>query len=373
MKGDEKVRYVFYLEGLGCANCAAKMEKSIKGIDSVEFASIDFTNKKLVIETDEKNYENVLNRAEEIIKGIESNVNLKKYSEKEQIKSKVSINIIEILKYSFGILFFILMFFIDKIQVKIPFAIISYILIGGDIVLKAFKNIIKGRLFDENFLMVVATIGAFIIGEFPESISVMLFYKIGEFFQDMAVDNCKRSIDSLLKLKVDYANLIDGTKILKVNPQTLNIGDFILIKPGERIPVDGIVVEGQSIIDMSALTGESFPINCEKGSEVLSGSINLDRVIKVKVTKTYENSTFKKIIDLVENAASNKAKSENFITKFASYYTPTVVLLALLISLIPPLLGYGTFLKWTYRGLIFLVASCPCALVISIPLTFLAA
>ncbi|QCX34185.1 cadmium-translocating P-type ATPase [Caloramator sp. E03] len=370
MKGDEKMRYVFYLEGLGCANCAAKMEKCIKAIDGVDFALIDFANKKLIIDTDEKNYSLVLNRAKEIVKGIESHVNLTNYDEERTIEKKSFINWKESLRYGLGILFFILMFFVNKYTMRISFAILSYILIGGDILLKAFNNIKKGRVFDENFLMTIATIGAFFIGELPEAISVMLFYKIGETLQDMAVDNSRRSINKLLSLKVDYANLLNGTNILKVKPEDLNIGDLILIKPGERIPVDGIIVEGKSIIDMSSLTGESIPVACDMNSEVLSGAINLERMIKVKVTKTYENSTVKKILDLVENSASNKAKTENFITKFAEYYTPIVVLLAAIISFIPPILGYGSIAKWIYRGLIFLVVSCPCALVISIPLTF---
>lgn len=296
MKGDEKMRYVFYLEGLGCANCAAKMEKCIKAIDGVDFALIDFANKKLIIDTDEKNYSLVLNRAKEIVKGIESHVNLTNYDEERTIEKKSFINWKESLRYGLGILFFILMFFVNKYTMRISFAILSYILIGGDILLKAFNNIKKGRVFDENFLMTIATIGAFFIGELPEAISVMLFYKIGETLQDMAVDNSRRSINKLLSLKVDYANLLNGTNILKVKPEDLNIGDLILIKPGERIPVDGIIVEGKSIIDMSSLTGESIPVACDMNSEVLSGAINLERMIKVKVTKTYEIQQLKKYL-----------------------------------------------------------------------------
>ncbi|WP_073248733.1 heavy metal translocating P-type ATPase [Caloramator proteoclasticus] len=362
------LKYEYYLEGLGCANCAAKMEKRIKEIEGVEFASIDFVNKKLIIET--KNVESVSKEAENIIKSIESHVNMvsinnleEKLEEKEELKSKF-------IQYLIGIVLFLIMIFSKNQSIKLVFAFISYILIGGDIVLKALKNIIKGQIFDENFLMTVATFGAFLIGEYPEAISVMLFYKIGETLQDMAVDKSRKSIKNLLKLKAEFANLLKDNNPIKVKPEELKIDDVILVKAGERIPVDGVVVEGVSSLDTSALTGETMPYFVNEGKEVLSGSINLDGIIKVKVTKPYKDSTVKRILDLVENAAANKAKTENFITKFARYYTPVVVGLSFLLSVLPPFLGYGTYKEWIYRALIFLVVSCPCALVISIPLSF---
>ncbi|SHE95092.1 Cd2+/Zn2+-exporting ATPase [Caloramator proteoclasticus DSM 10124] len=362
------MKYEYYLEGLGCANCAAKMEKRIKEIEGVEFASIDFVNKKLIIET--KNVESVSKEAENIIKSIESHVNMvsinnleEKLEEKEELKSKF-------IQYLIGIVLFLIMIFSKNQSIKLVFAFISYILIGGDIVLKALKNIIKGQIFDENFLMTVATFGAFLIGEYPEAISVMLFYKIGETLQDMAVDKSRKSIKNLLKLKAEFANLLKDNNPIKVKPEELKIDDVILVKAGERIPVDGVVVEGVSSLDTSALTGETMPYFVNEGKEVLSGSINLDGIIKVKVTKPYKDSTVKRILDLVENAAANKAKTENFITKFARYYTPVVVGLSFLLSVLPPFLGYGTYKEWIYRALIFLVVSCPCALVISIPLSF---
>lgn len=360
------MKYEFYLEGLGCANCAAKMEKKIKELEGVNFASIDFVNKKLVIETE--NVDIVSKKAEEIIKGIESHVNMVSIKDEVEKEDKIDKGII--IKYLIGVVLFISMLFMENDTIKLIFALTSYILIGGDIVYRAFKNILKGQVFDENFLMTVATFGAFLIGELPEAISVMLFYKIGETLQDMAVDKSRKSIKKLLSLKAEYANLVKGEEILKVKPEELKLDDIILIKPGERVPVDGVVIEGRSSLDTAALTGESMPSYVEQGSDILSGSINLEGVLKVRVLKTYQNSTVKKILDLVENAASKKAKTENFITKFARYYTPAVVGLAFILAVIPPVLGFGDFKRWIYRALIFLVVSCPCALVISIPLSF---
>lgn len=370
------LKFEFYLDGLGCANCAAKMEKRINELEEVNFATIDFVNKKLIIDTEEKNYNNVSKKAEEIIKSIESHVNIISKKEEhhehahEHTHGENALTRGDIIKYSLGIALFISMFVIKNPIIKLSFAFISYVLIGGDIVLNAFKNVFKGQVFDENFLMTVATFGAFLIGEYPEAISVMLFYKIGETLQDMAVDSSRKSIKSLIQIKAEYANLILNNQIKTISPKELKIGDIVLVKPGERVPIDGIVIEGTSSIDTSALTGESMPRFIEEGKDVLSGSINLDGVIKVKATKNYQNSTVQRIMDLVENATQHKAKTEKFITKFARYYTPIVVLLALIIAVMPPVLGYGDFSKWVYRALIFLVVSCPCALVISIPLSF---
>ncbi len=249
--------------------------------------------------------------------------------------------------------------------------IISYIIVGFDIVKKAIRNIIRGKVFDENFLMAVATIGAFGIGEFPEAVAVMLLYQIGELFQSYAVDKSRKSISSLMNIRPDFANVERDGKIQKVDPDEVKIGEIIVIKPGEKVPLDGIVIEGDSSLDTKALTGETLPKNVTISDEVLSGCINVHGVIKIKVTKEFGESTVSKILDLVENASSKKSKSENFITKFAQYYTPIVVIIAVILAIIPPIfIQDATFLEWIYRALSFLVVSCPCALVISIPLSF---
>ena len=249
--------------------------------------------------------------------------------------------------------------------------IVSYLIVGFEILRKAVKNIFKGKVFDENFLMAVATLGAFAIGEFPEAVAVMLFYQVGELFQDYAVDKSRKSIASLMDIRPDYANVVRDGKEEKVSPGEVKIGETILVKPGEKIPLDGFVIEGKSTLDTKALTGESVPREVAEGEQVLSGCINLNGVIKIEVTKEFGESTVSKILDLVENASSKKAKSENFITKFAAYYTPIVVIIAVILAIIPPLMIDGAnFQDWLYRALSFLVVSCPCALVISIPLSF---
>lgn len=248
---------------------------------------------------------------------------------------------------------------------------ISYLIVGMEVLREAVEHILKGKIFDENFLMSVATIGAFIIGEFPEAVAVMLFYQIGEFFQNYAVNKSKKSIAELMDIRPEYANIIRDDKQEKISPSDVKIGEVIIVKPGEKVPLDGIVIEGNTLLDTKALTGESIPKEILEGSEILSGCININGVIKVKVTKEYSESTVNKILDLVENASSKKSKSENFITKFAKYYTPVVVIIAALLAFIPPLFITNTsFTDWAYRALSFLVVSCPCALVISIPLSF---
>lgn len=249
--------------------------------------------------------------------------------------------------------------------------ILAYAMVGIEIVIKAFKNIIKGKVFDENFLMAVATIGAFAIGELPEAVAVMLFYQVGELFQSYAVSKSRESISNLMDIRPDFANVERNKDVEKVKPENVKIGEIIIIKPGEKVPLDGIVVEGNSSLDTKALTGESLPKDVKVNEEVLSGFINLNGVIKVKVTKEYGESTVSKILDLVENASNKKSKSENFITKFAKYYTPIVVITALILAIVPPLIIKDAVLSdWIYRALSFLVVSCPCALVISIPLSF---
>ena len=274
----------------------------------------------------------------------------------------------------------IISFILFLIAIAIPFGndlinkilfIIAYLIVGLEIVWKAIKNIFRGKVFDEHFLMSIATIGAFAIGEFPEAVAVMLFYQVGELFQDYAVDKSRKSIASLMDIRPDVAYVKRNGKIEKLSPEEVEIGENIVVKPGEKIPLDGTIVEGSSLIDTSALTGESLPREVNVGDKVLNGCINKNGLLTIKVEKEFGESTVSKILDLVENASSKKSKSENFITKFARYYTPIVVMIAVLLAIIPPfVLNLGEFRQWLYRALTFLVVSCPCALVISIPLGF---
>ena len=272
-----------------------------------------------------------------------------------------------------GAIFFIvaLIINIDINWISPVLFLVSYIIVGGDVVLRALRNIVRGKVFDENFLMSIATIGAFFVGDFPEGVAVMLFYQVGELFQSYAVNKSRKSIANLMDIRPDYANVKKGDELVKVDPDEVQIGDIIVIKAGEKVPLDGKVIEGSSMIDTSALTGESVPREVEVGDDILSGCININGVITAEVTKEYGESTVSKILDLVENASSKKSNSEQFITRFARYYTPIVVIVAVIIAIIPPLIFDGaTFSDWIYRALSFLVVSCPCALVISIPLSF---
>ncbi len=272
---------------------------------------------------------------------------------------------------AFILLLIVLLINFNNIWIANIIYIISYLVVGLEILRKAIRNIIRGKVFDENFLMAVATIGAFVIGKFPEAVAVMLFYQIGELFQDYAVDKSRKSIASLMDIRPDFANVERNGDVEKVDPDNVKIGEIIIVKPGEKIPLDGNVIEGKSSLDTKALTGEALPRDVVEGEEVISGCINLNGVIKVKVTKEYGESTVNKILDLVENASSKKSKSENFITKFAQYYTPIVVIIAVFLAILPPLIIKDeVFSDWIYRALSFLVVSCPCALVISIPLSF---
>ena len=268
--------------------------------------------------------------------------------------------------------------FIISLVIKFPnewlnngIYILLYLIVGLDIVLKAIRNIFRGKVFDENFLMTIATIGAFAIGEFPEAVAVMLFYQVGELFQSYAVNKSRKSIASLMDIRPDYANVNRNGETLKVNPEDVNIGETIIVKPGEKVPLDGTIIKGKSMLDTSSLTGESLPRAVKENDDILSGCINQNGLLEIKVTKEFGKSTVSKILDLVENASNKKSKSENFITKFAKYYTPAVVIIAIFLAAIPPLVIKGAeFTDWIYRALTFLVVSCPCALVISIPLGF---
>lgn len=255
--------------------------------------------------------------------------------------------------------------------VKFAVFFVAYLIAGGDILLKAFRNIIKGEVFDENFLMSIATLGAFSIKEFPEAVMVMILYQVGEYFQDKAVDKSRKSISTLMDIRPDYANIEQNGELVKKSPDAVNVGDVIVVKTGEKIPLDGVVVDGSAVVDTSALSGESLPRSLKVGDNAISGCINTNGVIKIKVSKKFEESTVSKILELVENASKNKSRAENFITKFAKIYTPAVVLGAVLLVVIPLMFG-GVFSVWFQRALTFLVISCPCAIVISVPLGFFA-
>jgi len=372
---------VIMLEGLGCANCAAKIETEVNNLEGVRFASVDFVSKKLTLETDD-NITKLSEKIEAIVKKIEPDVkviiehNSSKAKEKdndedddedgENRKKEITKLVIG------GALFAVGLIFKFPNWLELTIFIISYIIVGGKVVLSAVKGIARGQVFSEHFLMSIATIGAFFVGSYPEGVAVMLFYLLGELFEDMAVDHSRKSIGALMDIRPDYANLKVGEEIEKVSPEDVNIGDVIVVKPGEKVPLDGKVIEGTSMVDTAALTGESVPRELEPGSDALSGFINKNGVLTIEVTKEFGESTVSKVLDLVQNASSKKAPTEKFITKFARYYTPVVVFGALALAVIPPLAIPGaTFSDWIYRALVFLVVSCPCALVLSIPLGFI--
>lgn len=361
----------YKLKGLDCASCALKIEDGIKKIEGVDDVSINFANMTMSIEL-EKNDSNLLNLLQDTIESIEPDVSIIGFDDDEDSESIKHIKN-DILRLIIGIIPFVIALIIDKNQayVKLSFFILSYLIIGSSVLSKAFKNILRGQVFDENFLMTIATIGAFIIGEYPEGVAVLLFFEIGELFQNIAVNRSRRSIASLMDIRPDYANLKDGNDILKIDPSMVLVGDIIVVRPGEKVPLDGVIVNGESSFDTSALTGESLPRNAKVNDEVMSGFININGLIELEVTKPFELSTVSRILDLVENASSKKAPTENFISRFARYYTPIVVIIALGLAFIPPIILEGELLyTWVYRALVFLVISCPCALVISIPLGF---
>lgn len=366
----------YLLEGLGCASCASKMETGIKSLDGVKEASIDFVSKKLKMEIYD-NYEKdyILQQVNNIVNKIEPNVILKEESKAKKMQEEHNHNKAdktELIKLFIGALLFgAAVIFKLSNTAELILYVLAYIFVGIEVLIKSIKNITRGQVFDENFLMTLATIGAFAIGEYPEGVAVMLFYQLGELFQDIAVNRSRKSIKALMDIRPDYANIKYGDDIRKVSPEEVKIDEIIIIKPGERVPLDGIVVDGSSMIDTTTLTGESIPRKLKAGDEILSGCVNINGILTVKVTKEFGDSTVSKILDLVENASSKKAPTENFITKFARYYTPIVVFTALGLAVIPPIIIKGAlFTDWLYRALIFLVVSCPCALVISIPLGF---
>lgn len=385
------------LEGLDCSNCAAKIEAKVNDLEGVNRATLNFVTKVLSIEVNSSNYtnedvakacknpsgfEDITDQIKKIVKEIEPDVEVIDSDRKEDSCSADGIKPEDYyfdkttrkkaIRYGISGAFFVVALIFDFPQwAEFILFLVSYILSGGEVVLRALKNITRGEVFDENFLMSVATIGAFSIGQYPEGVAVMLFFEAGMFLQNIAVNRSKKSIVALMDIRPDYANLKIGDDTKKVTPDAVRIGDIIIVKPGEKVPLDGVVVEGRSMVDTSALTGESVPREVEAGNEVLGGFINKNGLLTVKVNKKFSESTVAKILDLVQNASSRKGPTENFITKFARKYTPVVTISALVVAILPPLVVPGAvFSDWLYRALVFLVISCPCALVVSIPLGF---
>lgn len=396
------------LSGLNCANCANKIETKVNKINGIENASLNFSTTVLTVKINkEEEKNNIVNEIKSIVKKLEPHVKVIEKTDNKDIKvnksectSSCCTNSHEhesnneehhghthefkenngFLGYAkdnllliIGTIVYIIALAYKSNDNLLSFILFgaSYLIIGGEVILNAIKNIIRGEIFDENFLMSIATIGAFFIGEYPEAVAVMLFYQIGEVFQGYAVNKSRKSISSLMNIRADHANVLRDDKEIRVSPEDVSIGEFIIIKPGERVPLDGTVLEGTSFIDTSALTGESVPREVTTGNEILSGSINNNGVLKVKVDKEYGESTVARILELVENASNKRAPTEKFITKFAKVYTPIVVAIAVLVAIIPPIIiKDATFSEWIYKALSILVVSCPCALVVSIPLGF---
>ena len=366
------------IKGLECPQCAAKIEHNLNALDEIKAATVDVLGKKIVINPNKKfSSEDITKLVQKEVDRVEEGVTVlmpnSAIEEDEEIEETEE-NFKSIRnRFILGAIILAAAIFVPKnlFVPRLILFLISYFTVGYDVLLKAVKNIKKGQIFDENFLMAIATLGAFAIKEFPEAVSVMLFYQIGEMFQDLAVGKSRKSITSLMNIRPDYANLKIEGEIKKVLPKEVKLGDIIVIKPGEKVALDGKITNGSSTFDTSALTGEAIPRTFEIGDEILSGFINTTNLVEIEVTKSFENSTISKILDLVQNASSKKSKTENFITKFARFYTPAVVIIALLIAILPMIfVKDAQFSTWLYRALIFLVVSCPCALVVSIPLGF---
>lgn len=401
-----EIKKEFLLEGLHCAGCASKIENRVRNLEEVKDAALNFATSTLIITADRKDILTVVEKTTNIVTDLEPHT---KIIDKERLKDRnedmgvnceccgnghatvnknlstiensnkygylvgsIDNNQKRLLKFGIGITFFILAKFLGGQTFSILMYLVSYLIIGGEILTLSFRNILRGEVFDENFLMSVASIAAFSVGEYPEAVMVMFLYEIGEYFQERAVNSSRKSIASLMDIRPEYANLKIENDIKKVSPDRVNIGDIIIVKPGEKVPLDGVIIEGKSAVDTSALTGESIPRDVKTGESILSGFININGLLTIKVDKSFKESAVSKILDLVQNAAGKKAKAEKFVTKFAKYYTPAVVITALAIAVLPPIVKGGDFSTWVYRAATFLVVSCPCALVISVPLGYFA-
>ena len=380
---DSYVTKKYLLKGLDCPNCSAKIEKEVGELEGVALSEVNLMKQTLTVSMDHNKAASMLDMVTTIVHSHEPDVEVSEQKadtsvapdkkEKTPVYSdddkKLTIRLISgAVIYAVGM--GLTLFGHVSLPVELGVLIVAYIILGWDVVWQAVKNITRGQIFDEHFLMSLSTIGAFAIGEYPEAVAVMLFYQVGEFFQSLAVKRSRKSISDLMDIRPDAATVKRNGELVVVAPETVSIGELIVVKPGEKIPLDGIVTEGESMLDTRALTGESVPRSIRKGEEALSGCVNQSGVLTIKVTKSFGESTVTKIIDLVENASSRKAPTENFITTFARYYTPIVVGMAAILAIIPPVILGGGWSEWLRRGFVFLIVSCPCALVISIPLTF---
>lgn len=357
----------YELRGIDCGNCAAKIERAVNQLEQVESATVNLIAQKLILET--KSEDGIDKEIIDLVDAIEPGIEVISEKKDEALPEKrdwaKELLLAVMILFAFG-------FFLPEeyFWIRLVYYLTLYIIIGHKVLIKMVQNIQRGNLFDENFLMSIATLGAFLLGEFPEAVAVMLFYQIGEYFQDKATSQSRQSIARLMDIRSDKAWRLEGGETVQVDPETVRVADHILVKPGEKVPLDGLVREGRSILDTSALTGESLPREIGVGEDITSGVINLTSPLVIEVSKTFSQSTVNKILELVENASNKKAETERMITRFSRVYTPVVVGIAFLLASLPPLLGLGEWSTWLYRALTFLVISCPCALAVSVPMSF---
>ena len=357
----------YELRGIDCGNCAAKIERAVNQLEQVESATVNLIAQKLILET--KSEDGIDKEIIDLVDAIEPGIEVISEKKEEALPEKrdwaKELLLAVMILFAFG-------FFLPEeyFWIRLVYYLTLYIIIGHKVLIKMVQNIQRGNLFDENFLMSIATLGAFLLGEFPEAVAVMLFYQIGEYFQDKATSQSRQSIARLMDIRSDKAWRLEGGETVQVDPETVRVADHILVKPGEKVPLDGLVREGRSILDTSALTGESLPREIGVGEDITSGVINLTSPLVIEVSKTFSQSTVNKILELVENASNKKAETERMITRFSRVYTPVVVGIAFLLASLPPLLGLGEWSTWLYRTLTFLVISCPCALAVSVPMSF---
>ena len=357
----------YVLRGIDCGNCAAKIERAVNQLEQVESATVNLIAQKLILET--KSEDGIDKEIIDLVDAIEPGIEVISEKKEEALPEKrdwaKELLLAVTILFAFG-------FFLPEeyFWIRLVYYLTLYIIIGHKVLIKMVQNIQRGNLFDENFLMSIATLGAFLLGEFPEAVAVMLFYQIGEYFQDKATSQSRQSIARLMDIRSDKAWRLEGGETVQVDPETVRVADHILVKPGEKVPLDGLVREGRSILDTSALTGESLPREIGVGEDITSGVINLTSPLVIEVSKTFSQSTVNKILELVENASNKKAETERMITRFSRVYTPVAVGIAFLLASLPPLLGLGERSTWLYRALTFLVISCPCALAVSVPMSF---
>jgi len=357
----------YVLRGIDCGNCAAKIERAVNQLEQVESATVNLIAQKLTLET--KSEDGIDKEIIDLVDAIEPGIEVISEKKEEALPEKrdwaKELLLAVTILFAFG-------FFLPEeyFWIRLVYYLTLYIIIGHKVLIKMVQNIQRGNIFDENFLMSIATLGAFLLGEFPEAVAVMLFYQIGEYFQDKATSQSRQSIAQLMDIRSVKAWRLEGGEAVQVDPETVRVADHILVKPGEKVPLDGLVRKGCSILDTSALTGESLPREIGVGEDITSGVINLTSPLVIEVRKTFSQSTVNKILELVENASNKKAETERMITRFSRVYTPVVVGIAFLLASLPPLLGLGEWSTWLYRALTFLVISCPCALAVSVPMSF---